>query len=95
MTLFVKKILICGLVAEAILFFSFYHFGSTGKPLLAKLVEEKKGVEREIGMLQSHINHLAYKIKEGKTPFAKEKIARERLHMKKDKEKVYFIKREG
>lgn len=95
MTLLMRRILLYGFIVEVILFFLLYYFGSNGKPVLIKLLEETKEVGQEITVLQSEINQLNHAIQDGKSSFAKEKIARERLHMKKDKEIVYFIKREG
>ena len=92
MTLFIRKMLVYGFGFEVLLFIFLYYFGPNGKHMIVKLAEEKMQVNKEIVLLKDEVDKLEYKIKYGFTPFAKEKIARERLHMKKDKEIIYFMK---
>lgn len=93
MTLFMRRLLLYGVCAEIILFFLLYYFGSNGTHVLAKLALEKKQLIEEIELFQREVDQLDQKIKQARTPFAKEKIARERLLMKKKDEKIYFLKK--
>jgi len=93
MTLFMRKLLAYGIVAEILLFILLYYFGPNGMQVLSRLSLERNAIEQEIVSIRHEINQLDQKMKEGHTAFAKEKIARERLHMKKNNETVYFIKK--
>lgn len=93
MTLFMRRLLIYGLCAEILLFFLLYYFGSNGTHLISKLALEKNQFIHEIENLQHEVNELDQKIQQARTSFAKEKMARERLHMKKKDEKIYFLKK--
>ncbi|MBI2353136.1 septum formation initiator family protein [Candidatus Dependentiae bacterium] len=92
MTLFIRKILKYGLLLEIALFFVFYYFGPNGMVVFYRLAEGKKEIESDIMVIIQENERLKSLIEQGKTPFAKEKIARERLLMKKNNEIVYFLK---
>lgn len=88
-----RKLLMCGIGAEILLFVLLYYAGPNGTHILSQLLLEKSRIEREVFDVHSEIDQLSEKIKNGHTAFAKEKIARERLLMKKKDETVYFIKK--
>ena len=85
MTLFMRRLLVYGVVAEILFFVLLYYFGPNGTVVLSRLALEKDIVTREIATIRQEVSELNQKIKESHTSFAKEKIARERLHMKKNK----------
>lgn len=93
MTLFFRNILKYILLAEMVLFLLFYYFGPSGIQAIQALCHDTKMILQEIDELTKQTADLACQIQESKKPFAKEKMARERLLMKKEHEMVYFIKR--
>lgn len=92
MTLFMRRLLKYGLFFETVLFLLFYYFGPNGLSMISRLGQQKGDVMADIVLIRQEIDQLDIKIKQGKTAFAKEKIARERLLMKKNNETVYFKK---
>lgn len=92
MTLLMRRLLIYGVSAEVFLFLFLYYFGSNGTHIISKLALEKKQVLQEIVDIQYEVDELNQKIKQAHTAFAKEKIARERLLMRKKDETIYFLK---
>lgn len=67
-----------------------YCFGPNGLHVLSGLKSQTEDVMQEIQLIQKEVQQLKIKIAESKSDFAKEKIARERLLMKKENETVYF-----
>ena len=90
MVFFIRKLLTFVLLFETILFLVLYCFGPNGIHLFFKLKDQKAVVEQEIKNLSVQVRELEEKVALSKQDFYKEKIARERLLMKKDKEEVYF-----
>lgn len=89
---FLKKLLLGALLFEVILFFMLYYFGPNGYHLFSGLIQQKIVLYEQIKKIQSDIDTLEQKIRISQTAFAKERVARERLFMKKDDEIVYFKK---
>lgn len=90
MTLFFRKLLLFFLFFETILFLMLYCFGPNGLHVLSGLTSQTHQIIQGIEELQQEVQQLHTKIAESKSDFAKEKIARERLLMKKENETVYF-----
>lgn len=93
MTLFARRLLMYAACVEILLFLLLYYFGSNGTHVITQLALERELILQEIASIQLEVDSLGQKISQGRTSFAKEKIARERLHMKKKDETVYFLKR--
>lgn len=92
MTLFVKKIILSVLFFEVMLFLMLYYFGPNGLHILNNLQVQKKSIVYDIAQLIKDIDCIEEKIQDNRSDFAKERIARERLLMKKENEIIYFIK---
>lgn len=90
-TYFVRRTVIVFLMVEIIIFCVLYGFGPKSIRTLYDACAVEKNLLKQIGVLQQDIVILQEQIENSKTDFAKEKIAREVLLMKKDKEKIYFI----
>jgi cell division protein FtsB len=92
MTFFIRRCIIFFLVFEVTIFFVIYCFGPKSIKTLYDIYHEKDKIQREIADLQEENKKLLEQIEFHKTDFAKEKIAREVLMMKREDEKVYFVK---
>lgn len=93
MTLFMRRLLMYGVALEIVLFFLFYYFGSNGTHVVSKLILEKEQIMQEIVNLEHAVDELYDNINQSHSDFIKEKIARERLRMKKKDETIYFLKK--
>lgn len=87
-----QRLLQWGLGLEIIIFGLLYYFGPHGLSHLSVMKIKKEEMLQEIMLIGAEVDQLKKDIKRSTTVFAKEKIARERLCMKKDNETVYFIK---
>lgn len=92
MTFFIRRCIIFFLLFEVSVFFVIYCFGPKSIKTLYDIYKEKDKVQLEITNLEKENKSLLSQIEFHKTEFAKEKIAREVLMMKRDDEKVYFVK---
>ena len=91
MTFLVKKIVVLFITFEFFLFIMIYCFGPKGLTTLYDVQRQKKSLECSIVELESSIKKLQADIAQWSTDFAKEKIAREKLLMKRDDEQLYII----
>jgi cell division protein FtsB len=89
MTFLLRRCLIIFLVLEIIIFFLIYSLGPKSLKSLHEMYGLKNQTMRDITNLQAEIVMLKQEVEQARTDFAKEKIARERLLMKKDDELVY------
>lgn len=92
MVFFIRKSIIFFLVFELCVFIVLYCFGPKGIKTWYDVCAQRTVVEQEIESLHQENKRLQEQIEFSKTDFAQEKIAREVLLMKKDNEKVYFVK---
>ena len=92
MTFFVRRCLILFLWFELLIFFVIYCFGPKSLKSLYDIKSAQTATENEITALKKEIEILKVDIARNQTDFAKEKIARERLLMKKNDETIYFKK---
>lgn len=92
MTFFVRRCIQIFLVIESILFILLYCFGPKGLSSLHDIAKSYRKTELEIVQLTEEVEALQKQAADNKTDFAKEKIAREQLLMKKNNEIVYFKK---
>lgn len=77
---------------EAIVFIGTYFFGAQGIKAQHRLLALEQQLDDEIVSLQKDIQHLEKHMVAWKTDnFYKEKVARERLHMARKDEVVYYI----
>lgn len=90
MTFFIRRCLQFFLVFEVLIFVIIYCFGPKGLKALYEIRQMHAFVYTEIINLQQEIEALKYNVALYQTDFAKEKIARERLLMKRSDETVYF-----
>jgi len=90
MTFFVRRCLLLFVVCELFIFFMIYCFGPKSIKTLYSIRNMQVQARKDIVTLQQEIEFLKQKIVSNQTDFAQEKIARERLLMKKDDEIVYF-----
>ena len=90
MTFFVRRCLLLFIVGELFVFFMLYCFGPKGLKTFYDISSMQSQTRSDILTLQQEIAALKQEIVLNQTDFAKEKIARERLLMKKDGETVYF-----
>lgn len=95
MTFLVRRFIIMFLLFEVVLFVALYCFGPKGLSMLVDLGQQQEQTVCEIATLQQEIKTLQSDIEAGLSDFAKEKIAREKLLMKKDQELVYFKTKQG
>jgi len=92
MTIFFRKIIIFFLLFEVVVFFMIYCFGPKSIKTLYDIYDQKEKIKNEIILLNQKNKELTDLIAYHKSEFAKEKIAREVLNMKKADEKVYVLK---
>lgn len=92
MIFFIRRTVIFFLVFEVIIFFVIYCFGPKSIRTLYDVQRHESIMQQQIGQLRQEIGQLQQQIEENQTLFAKEKIARETLLMKRENEKVYFVK---
>ena len=90
MTFFVRRCLLIFMIFELLIFCVVYCFGPKGLKTLWDVEHMCIQVDKDIVLLHKEIESLQIDIAQNQTSFAKEKIARERLLMKKDDEIVYF-----
>ncbi|MBI2344958.1 septum formation initiator family protein [Candidatus Dependentiae bacterium] len=92
MTFLIRKMIIFFLLFEVGVFFVIYCFGPKSIKTLHDIYFQKKVMQNEIIFLSQENKKLTGLIEYHKSEFAKEKIAREVLKMKKPHEKIYFLK---
>lgn len=90
MTFFVRRCLILFLGFELLIFFVVYCFGPNSLKSLYDIKVLQNATHSEIVQLQHEIERLKSDVLKNQTDFAKEKIARQRLLMKKQDETIYF-----
>ena len=90
MTFLMRRFIMFFLVFEIVVFFVLYCFGPKGLIMIVDLRKQQEQTRLDIDTLQKEIKILQHDIEISHTDFAKEKIAREKLLMKKDQEQVYF-----
>jgi cell division protein FtsB len=90
MTFFVRRCLILFLGFELSIFFVIYCFGPKSLKSLYDINNLQVATKSDIAQLKKDIEILKSDIACHQTDFAKEKIARERLVMKKNDETIYF-----
>lgn len=90
MTFFVRRCLKLFLIFELLIFFVIYCFGPKSLKSLHEIKRMHVETIKDIATLKQEIEILKCDIARNQTDFAKEKIARERLIMKKNNETVYF-----
>ncbi len=90
MTFFVRRCLKLFLISELVIFFLIYCFGPKSLKSLHDIEQMKIQTVQDIATLKQEIKMLKIAIDHNQTEFAKEKIARQRLLMKKNNETVYF-----
>lgn len=90
MTFFVRRCLKLFLIFELVIFFVIYCFGPKSLKSLHDIESMKIQTVQEISNLKKEIEILKYDVERNQTEFAKEKIARQRLLMKKNNETIYF-----
>lgn len=90
MTFFVRRCLKLFFIFELFIFFVIYCFGPKSLKSLHDIRRMQVETIKDIATLKQEIETLKYTIARNQTDFAKEKIARERLIMKKNNETVYF-----
>lgn len=90
----IKKLFLRVLLFVEIVIFGFtYLFGTNGIYFLKDLENDTKQLEIEIINLKNEIQSLDSQIIEWNSdPFYKERLAREKLQMAHENEKIYFIK---
>lgn len=92
MTFMIRRCLIGFFTIELIIFVMVYCFGPNSLTTLYDLKQCKEKTIIDIAQLQHDIQLLQSELEQSVTPFAKEKIARERLLMKKPEEIIYLRK---
>ncbi len=92
MTFLIRKIIIFFLLFEVVVFLMIYSFGPKSIKTLYDIYHQKEKIQNEIVLLEQENTKLTDLIAYHTTEFAKEKIAREVLLMKKTDEKVYLLK---
>lgn len=92
MTFLIRKAIVFFLLFEVVVFFMIYCFGPKSIKALYDIYHQKEQIQNEIVLLEQENKKLVDLIAYHKTEFAKEKIAREVLLMKKHDEKVYLLK---
>lgn len=92
MTFFIRRCLIWFVSFELLIFFVIYCFGPKSLKSLYDIKKLQVITSAEIVILQQDNELLKAEIINNQTDFAKEKIARERLLMKKNDEIIYFKK---
>lgn len=90
MTFFVRRCLILFIGVELLIFCVIYCFGPKSLKSLHEIKSTQVATRIEIAQLQQELEILKSNIAKNQTDFAKEKIARQRLLMKKNDEIVYF-----
>lgn len=90
MTFLMRRLIVLFLVFELVIFFVLYCFGPKGLIKIMDLRKEQEQTRLDIANIQKEITVLQRDIEMNHSDFAKEKIAREKLLMKKDQEQVYF-----
>lgn len=80
------------LLAEIVIFFSFYTLGNNGICHFRKLKYEIEKSQHDIMVLKTDIQDLQTTIVvQSEHPFFKEKIAREQLQMGRANEEIYLL----
>lgn len=92
MTFLIRKVIIFFLLFEIVIFFMIYCFGPKSIKTLYDIYHQKEKIQNEIVLLEQENKKLTDLIAYHTTEFAKEKIAREVLLMRKPDEKVYLLK---
>lgn len=90
MTLFFKRLVLSVLLIESILFCVLYWFGPNGMHILSSLQAQKVYILADIENLKNDIAQIKQDLEYSQSSFYKEKMARERLQMKKNNEIVFF-----
>lgn len=92
MTFLIRKMIIFFLLFEVVIFFVIYCFGPKSIKTLYDIYHQKDKIQNEIMLLDQENKNLEKLIEYHASDFAKEKIAREVLKMKKSDEKIYVLK---
>lgn len=92
MTFFIRRSIIFFLIFEIAIFFVIYCFGPKSIKTLYDVHHQKEIMSQEIFLLKHENDALLSSIKIHRSSFARERIARELLLMKRDNETVYFVK---
>lgn len=90
MTLFFKRLVLSVLLIESIFFCVLYCFGPNGMHILSSLRAQKVYILADIENLKRDIVQIKQELEYSQGDFYKEKMARERLQMKKNNEIVFF-----
>lgn len=76
---------------EILIFAGIYLFSTQGLQSLLRLRKENRSLAHEVKKLEQEVQELEQTVNEWKTnPFYLEKVAREQLHMAREKDEVYF-----
>ncbi len=76
---------------EIVIFTFMYLFGTQGIRVLRQLQRENKTLDSEIQQLHDHVNNLEEQAVAWKSDaFYKEKVARERLHMARKNDVIFY-----
>lgn len=88
---FWSKFLVIFLVCEVAIFGVVYYFGSQGIVYLNEIKHQRKVIAQNVRDLESEVVDLEHKVEQwSEDSFLHEKYAREKLHLQKDKEIIYF-----
>ncbi|MDR3646089.1 MAG: septum formation initiator family protein [Candidatus Babeliales bacterium] len=89
----IKKLFLRAILFVEILIFGFtYLFGSNGLYYLKDLDKENHQLNNEVLNLKSEISSIESQINEWSTdPFYKEQLAREKLQLARENEKIFYI----
>lgn len=89
----IKKLFLHALLFFEIVIFGFtYLFGSNGVYFLKDLDKENHQLNIEVLNLKDEIKSIENQINEWSTdPFYKEQLAREKLQLARENEKIYYI----
>jgi len=88
-----KRALRLFFAAEIIVFVSFYFFGPHGIQHLMMMQAEQKKLDEQIIYARNDIEQLDTQLAQfKKTPFFKEKVAREQLQMACEGDEIYYVR---
>lgn len=88
---FWSKFLVLFLVCEVTIFGVVYYFGGQGVLYLQQLKKQRISLVSHVTVLQSEIDDLKDTITQWEDgSFLQEKYAREKLHLQKENELIYF-----
>lgn len=80
------------LLAEVVIFGSAYLFGEHGIKQLKQLKNENEKLDSQLEQLKQEIGSLENQLQAWETnSFYQEQVARERLHLSKPNEQIYYL----